>query len=340
MIRSALALKLHCFEDTGAIVAAMTTSIPEAPGSGRTWDYRYCWLRDAYYALAAFRLLGHFEEREQFIRYLLNIAANASRPRSRAALSRRRAHGPRRASCSTTGRATRARARCASATRAASHAQHDIFGEMVLALAPLFLDERFRGGALRPHARPHVPPRAQGRGGGGHAGRRHLGVPGRSGTRRRSRASCAGPPPIAWPASPRGTGRRRRASSAPRQTASTRRSWRRRGTPSSAPSSRRTAARSSTRRCSSSPSLRFLPADDPRLAQTIEVVRRELSLGGWLKRYKGDPMGHMEVAFTLCTFWLVEALARTGDKVARRRPSSARSRACRRWASCPRTSIR
>lgn len=63
VIRSALALKLHCFEDTGAIVASMTTSIPEAPGSGRTWDYRYCWLRDAYYELGALRLLGHFEER-------------------------------------------------------------------------------------------------------------------------------------------------------------------------------------------------------------------------------------------------------------------------------------
>jgi len=75
VVRSALVLKLHCFEDTGAIVAATTTSIPEAPGSGRTWDYRYCWLRDAAYVLGAFRLLGHFEEREQFVRYLLDIVA-------------------------------------------------------------------------------------------------------------------------------------------------------------------------------------------------------------------------------------------------------------------------
>ena len=77
VIRSALALKLHCFEDTGAIVAALTTSIPESTGSGRTWDYRYCWLRDAYYTLSAFRLLGHFEEREQFVRYLINVASSS-----------------------------------------------------------------------------------------------------------------------------------------------------------------------------------------------------------------------------------------------------------------------
>jgi GH15 family glucan-1,4-alpha-glucosidase len=73
VIRSALALKLHCFEDTGAIVASMTTSIPEAPGSGRTWDYRYCWLRDAYYALDALGSLGHFEEREHFLHFILNV---------------------------------------------------------------------------------------------------------------------------------------------------------------------------------------------------------------------------------------------------------------------------
>ena len=53
VIRAAITLKLSLFEDTGAIVAAMTTSIPEAPDSGRNWDYRYCWLRDAFFVVRA-----------------------------------------------------------------------------------------------------------------------------------------------------------------------------------------------------------------------------------------------------------------------------------------------
>ncbi len=142
VIRSALALKLHCYEDTGAIVAAMTTSVPEAPDSGRNWDYRYCWLRDAYYALGAFRLLGHFEERESFVQYLLNIAGGApdldlaplyrvdgTSDLDEAVLDSWPGfggHGPVRVG-----------------NGAAKHAQHDMFGEMVLALAPIFMDARF-----------------------------------------------------------------------------------------------------------------------------------------------------------------------------------------------------
>src|SRR5690606_10487891 len=70
-IRSALALKLHCYEDTGAILAALTTSLPEEPSGTRNWDYRFCWLRDAYFCLSAFRNLGHFEEMEGFLTFLL-----------------------------------------------------------------------------------------------------------------------------------------------------------------------------------------------------------------------------------------------------------------------------
>jgi GH15 family glucan-1,4-alpha-glucosidase len=76
VIRSALVLKIHQFEDTGAIIAASTTSLPEHPGSGRTWDYRYCWLRDAYYILLAFNNIGHFEEMERYFNYIANISVN------------------------------------------------------------------------------------------------------------------------------------------------------------------------------------------------------------------------------------------------------------------------
>ncbi|HEX8258132.1 MAG TPA: glycoside hydrolase family 15 protein, partial [Allosphingosinicella sp.] len=58
VIRAAITLKLCQHEETGAIVAALTTSIPEAPGSGRNWDYRYCWIRDAYYTVQALNRLG------------------------------------------------------------------------------------------------------------------------------------------------------------------------------------------------------------------------------------------------------------------------------------------
>jgi len=73
VLRSALCLKLHIYEDTGAILAAATTSIPEAIGSGRTWDYRYCWLRDSAFVVEALRRLGQLNEGENFINFLFNV---------------------------------------------------------------------------------------------------------------------------------------------------------------------------------------------------------------------------------------------------------------------------
>jgi GH15 family glucan-1,4-alpha-glucosidase len=76
VIRAAITLKLNAFDDTGAIIAAVTTSIPEAPNSGRNWDYRYCWLRDAYFVVNALNRLGATGTMERHLQYILNIIAD------------------------------------------------------------------------------------------------------------------------------------------------------------------------------------------------------------------------------------------------------------------------
>ncbi|MGI4850258.1 MAG: glycoside hydrolase family 15 protein [Janthinobacterium lividum] len=76
VIRAAITLKLNAFDDSGAIIAAVTTSIPEAQNSGRNWDYRYCWLRDAYFVVNALNRLGATDTMERYLDYILNIIAD------------------------------------------------------------------------------------------------------------------------------------------------------------------------------------------------------------------------------------------------------------------------
>jgi GH15 family glucan-1,4-alpha-glucosidase len=144
-IRSALALKLHCYEDTGAILAALTTSLPEELHQTRNWDYRFCWLRDAAFVLSAFHNLGHFEEMEGFIKFLLDIAHKHEHSKERLrpvyALDQslplpeyehenwQGFHGSK---------------PVRSNNQAAEHVQNDVYGEMILTLAPIFFDERFQ----------------------------------------------------------------------------------------------------------------------------------------------------------------------------------------------------
>ncbi len=77
VIRCAITLKLCQHEETGAIVAALTTSIPEAAHSERNWDYRFCWIRDSYYTVQALNRLGALDVLEKYLGYLRNIVDSA-----------------------------------------------------------------------------------------------------------------------------------------------------------------------------------------------------------------------------------------------------------------------
>ncbi len=144
VIRSALALKLHCFEDTGAILAALTTSLPEELGHNRNWDYRFCWLRDAAFVLKAFNQLGHFEEMEGFLEFLLSLAEDQEKSceklRPVYALDR---SNPLPELIHENWRGYRDSPPVRSANQAAEHVQNDVYGEMLLSLAPIYFDERF-----------------------------------------------------------------------------------------------------------------------------------------------------------------------------------------------------
>jgi GH15 family glucan-1,4-alpha-glucosidase len=141
VIRAAITLQLCSFEDTGAIVAALTTSIPEAAHTERNWDYRYCWIRDAYFTVHALNRVGATLTMERFIDYVTNVIALERGPtlkpvyailpetpleeRAAPGLCGYRAHGPVRIG-----------------NAAVNQVQHDVYGSVLLAASQMFFDER------------------------------------------------------------------------------------------------------------------------------------------------------------------------------------------------------
>ena len=73
IIRSVLVLKLMTFQSSGALLAALTTSIPETIGEVRNWDYRFCWLRDASMSIDTLLKMGHYKSAQSFLGYIKGI---------------------------------------------------------------------------------------------------------------------------------------------------------------------------------------------------------------------------------------------------------------------------
>jgi GH15 family glucan-1,4-alpha-glucosidase len=139
IIRSALVLKLHQYEDTGGIIASGTTSLPEAPGAGRNWDYRYCWMRDSYYTLNAFNNLGHFDELEKYFLYIQNIILSEKK-KIKPMYTIAGTDVPKERELPLEGYLGNHPVRLGNG--AFSQEQNDIYGQVLASLLPLYIDKR------------------------------------------------------------------------------------------------------------------------------------------------------------------------------------------------------
>ena len=321
VIRAAITLELNVYEATGAIIASMTTSIPEAPNTGRTWDYRYCWPRDAYFTADALCRLGEMRTIERYLAFLLSVAATTDDahlvpiyaidggpiPDERVAkcLPGYRGMGP-----------------VHVGNKASEQAQHDLYGEAVLTAEPLFLNSRARQAGdevLLARLEPF----------GEHAARLYevpdAGLWELRGAERVHTFSSI----MCWAACDRLAKYADRLKLADRAEY-----WRSRATSIHEVISRRswnaklnafTATMDGDSLDASlllMPRLGFLGARDPRFAGTVVAIESQLKHGDFVYRYvERDDFGYPENAFLVCTFWYIEALAAMGG--ARRKEARA-----------------
>jgi len=312
VIRAAITLKLCVYEETGAIVAAMTTSVPEFPESGRNWDYRFCWVRDAYYTVRALNRLGAVDILENYLGYLRNLVDDAQgghvQPVYGVGLEADIGE-----SVVETVEGYRGMKPVRVGNQAHEHLQHDVYGQIVLPLVQAFFDERMlRPGTIEDfHALEKVGDRAFSMHDQTDAGLWEFRTIARVHTY--SSVMC-------WAACDRLAKAARHLGLSERGEL-----WDERARLIRArieaeaylPDEGRFAASFGGTELDASllqmTDLGFLDARDPRQVRTFEAVERDLKRGPYLFRYiHPDDFGEPETAFNFCTFWFIEALHLNG----------------------------
>jgi len=313
VIRSAITLKLCSYDDTGGILAALTTSIPEAPGSGRTWDYRFSWLRDSFFTIAALNRLSATRTMETYLGFVLNTVYG----REGQELPPLFPMAPgvtltERIAPDLPGFGGDGPVRVGNA--AATQRQNDAYGAIILSLAQLFVDQRLtmRGdAALYERLRPLGEIAAK------VAFEPDAGIwefRGRARVHSFSAVMC-------WAALSRlalianAVGRTEEADSWSVRAAELRREIMTRiVTPQGWLSGVLDEAV-----CDASvlilPEIGFIAADSPEFLATLDMVNERLMYEGFVMRYEdADDFGKPETAFLLCSFWYVNALALAGRR--------------------------
>ena len=315
VIRAAITLKLNAFDDTGAIIAAVTTSIPESPDSGRNWDYRYCWLRDAYFVVNALNQLGVTATMQHYLEYILNIIADSrDTPLQPVYGIRRETALEEWIAPSLDGYRGMGPVRVGNL--AWSQVQNDVFGAAILASTHAFYDARLD----RPAGRQifadlerlgeqailhHLEPDA--------------GIWELRGNKRVHTFSAL----MCWAACDRLSAIAKRLRLPQRSQYWAQEAGKIRAAIIQGAWNPKMGSFVSTfggENLGASLLLigefQFLRADDPRFISTLRTVERHLQRGDFMLRYdEEDDFGRPDSAFLVCTLWWILALARTGEKV-------------------------
>ncbi len=314
VIRAAITLELNVYEDTGAVLAAMTTSIPEAAGSKRNWDYRYCWLRDAYFVVNALNRLGATRTMERYLGYVVNIVAGAD-------------HGRLQPVYGVSGRSVpeerdvdslpgyRGMGPVRIGNQAQGQVQHDVYGAAILAATHVFFDRRLirRGGDVLFRRLETLGEQAAKLYNQPDAGIWELRGPPRVHTF--SSVMCwAGCDRLAKIAARLGLADRAaywHGHAARIHQFVCERCWNV-GKESFVAAADGATLDASLLRLGE---LGFLPEDDPRFVGTVRAIERDLKRGDFVFRYvEEDDFGKPENAFLVCTFWYINALAALGRR--------------------------